>query len=159
MRSCAGELERETASILSPLGIDDSISRRIAGALLAVEATLPPPAAPPSIWRQCLNTVARRPKFTSFSRSDDEERRSLLNKTDEVEDADKGLTAFILKFGEGLEEVSDGRLFISAFTIGAAYFLGGLVPLLPYFLVESAQTGLFWSIGITTIVLLLFGAL
>ncbi|KAI5475956.1 hypothetical protein MNV49_000563 [Pseudohyphozyma bogoriensis] len=154
LRSCSGELERETASILSPLGVDDSLSRRIAGALLQVEATLPPPTAPPSIFKQCLNKIARRPKFSSFG--DDEERRALLAKAEEEEE-DKGLTAFLLKFGEGLEEVSDVRLFVSAVTIGGSYFVGGLVPLLPYFFIESAQTALYVSIAITTVVLLLFG--
>jgi hypothetical protein len=119
-RSCAGELERETAAILKPLGVEDALSRRVAGSLLAVEATLPPPSEPLSIFRQCLNMIARRPKFTG-----DEERRALLPKVtaakgDEEEEEDKGLTAFLLKFGEGLEEVSDARLFVSAFTIGAS---------------------------------------
>ena len=133
LRSCAGELERETAAVLyddplndpdeslrqylkrsSPLGIDDSLSRRVAGALLAVEATLPIPSPPPSMFRQCLTKIARRPKF---SNSRDEEASALLPPSEED---DRGLTAFLLKFGEGLEEVSDSRLFISAFTIGAA---------------------------------------
>lgn len=35
--------------------------------------------------------------------------------------------------------------------------LGGLVPLLPYFLVETALEGLYYSIAITTVVLLAFG--
>lgn len=39
-----------------------------------------------------------------------------------------------------------------------ADFLGGLVPLMPYFFIESARQALYWSIGITTIVLLVFGA-
>jgi VIT1/CCC1 family predicted Fe2+/Mn2+ transporter len=37
-------------------------------------------------------------------------------------------------------------------------FIGGLVPLLPYFFLALARTALLWSIGITTIVLLVFGA-
>ncbi|KWU45755.1 DUF125-domain-containing protein [Rhodotorula sp. JG-1b] len=130
MRSCAGEMEREVNAILSPLGVESSLSRRVAGALLSVEATLPPPQEPPSIFRQCLN-------------ADDED--------------EKGLTAFLLKFGEGLEETTDARLFISAITIGVSYFLGGLVPLLPYFFFDLALTALWWSIGITTFVLLVFG--
>lgn len=88
----------------------------------------------------------------------------------------QGLTAFLLKHGEGLEEVSDARLFISAFTIGASCtflprfslsdmltdpttdFIGGTIPLIPYFIFPTAREALYWSIGITTIVLLLFGA-
>lgn len=130
-------MEREVNAILSPLGVDAALSRRVAGALLSVEATLPPPAAPPSILRQCLNVVARRPRFSSADSASDPERRRLLptssaasSKGDDEDEDDKGLTAFLLKFGEGLEETTDARLFISAFTIGISYLLGGLVPLL-----------------------------
>lgn len=49
------------------------------------------------------------------------------------------------------------RLYISAFTIGMSYFLGGLCPLLPYFFVSSVNTGLIWSSGLTLLILLLFG--
>ncbi|KAK4701612.1 vacuolar iron transporter family protein, partial [Phenoliferia sp. Uapishka_3] len=157
LRSCAGELERETAAILSPLGIEDSLSRRVAGALLSIEATLPIPQPPPSIFRQCLQSIARRPRFSGTGGGDEERTALLSPKGEDGEEDEKGLTAFLLKFGEGLEEVSDSRLFISAFTIGAAYFLGGLVPLLPYFMIESARTALYVSIAITTVVLLLFG--
>ncbi|ORY80749.1 membrane fraction protein [Leucosporidium creatinivorum] len=138
-RSCAGEMEREVSAILSPLGVDDTISRR------------------------ALNAIARRPKFSGMGGGRDEERTSLLRgaileSANGEDDDEKGLTAFLLKFGEGMEETTDSRLFISAITIGLAYFLGGLVPLMPYFFIESARQALYWSIGITTIVLLVFGA-
>ena len=124
-RSCAGEMEREVNAILSPLGVDDSLSRRVAGALLSVEATLPCPAPHPSIFRKCLNVIARRPKFSGLGGGADEERTSLLRgaiqeSANGEEDDEKGLTAFLLKFGEGLEETTDARLFISAVTIGVA---------------------------------------
>ena len=50
-----------------------------------------------------------------------------------------GLTAFLLKFGEGLEEVTTRRMYVSAFTIGMGYLLGGLIPLLPYFFCKSSH--------------------
>ncbi len=68
-----------------------------------------------------------------------------------------GLTAFLLKFGEGLEEIPTRRLFTSAFTIGLGYLIGGLIPLLPYFFTPYAREGLFWSCILTGIVLLIFG--
>ncbi|EAL22188.1 hypothetical protein CNBC3260 [Cryptococcus deneoformans B-3501A] len=47
-----------------------------------------------------------------------------------------GMTVFLLKFGEGMEEVPVSRLYISALTIGLSYFIGsvggGLIPLIPY---------------------------
>jgi len=158
-------MEREVNAILSPLGVEDALSRRVAGALLQVEASLGEPQAPPSLTQQILNAVGRRPRFSNLSpsQSSDPERASLLpRKTpssepkDEDED-EKGLTAFLLRFGEGLEETTDSRLFISAITIGLSYFLGGLVPLLPYFFIPTAGEGLVWSAAITAVVLLVFG--
>jgi hypothetical protein len=170
LRSCSGEMEREVAAVLSPLGLDNSLSRRVAGALLSVESTLPPPRPTPSIMSKILKKIARGPKRMSSPG----ELETLLNLNHTGSDT-QGLTAFLLKHGEGLEEVSDARLFISAFTIGAsctspsplslpdtdessADFIGGTIPLIPYFIFPTAREALYWSIGITTIVLLLFGA-
>lgn len=57
------------------------------------------------------------------------------------------------------EEIPDKRLYISAFTIGMGYLVGGLVPLLPYFFIARAQIALIYSCLITGIVLLIFGAI
>ena len=72
--------------------------------------------------------IRRDPKFSS-----DSERQPLIKQQTEEEE-DKGLTAFLLKFGEGLEETTDSRLWISALTIGASYFFAGLIPLVSPFL-------------------------
>ncbi|KAH9026787.1 DUF125-domain-containing protein [Lactarius hengduanensis] len=69
-----------------------------------------------------------------------------------------GITEFLLKFGEGLEEVPTRRLYVSAFTIGMGYLLGGIIPLLPYFFIPKAHTALMYSSILTGIVLLIFGA-
>jgi VIT1/CCC1 family predicted Fe2+/Mn2+ transporter len=97
-----------------------------------------------------LQTLARQPRTIS----DDTESASKLKFSDDV-----GLTAFLLRFGEGLEEVPNSRLFISAFTIGGAYFVGGLIPLIPYMIVKDVKHGLFWSVIVTAIVLVIFGIL
>jgi len=47
----------------------------------------------------------------------------------ETGDQSKGLTSFILKFGQGVETVSTWRLYLSALTIGMSYFIGGLIPM------------------------------
>src|ERR1700761_6121979 len=57
------------------------------------------------------------------------------------------------------EEVPTKRLYISAFTIGMGYLLGGLIPLLPYFFIDKAQVALIYSCIVTGIVLLIFGAI
>lgn len=41
---------------------------------------------------------------------------------------------FIIRYGRGLDEPAENRELISAVTIGGGYLLGGLVPLVPYFL-------------------------
>jgi VIT1/CCC1 family predicted Fe2+/Mn2+ transporter len=57
-----------------------------------------------------------------------------------------------------VEEVPPSRLYISALTIGSSYFIGGLIPLIPYMANVTAQTGLIISSCITGVVLLIFGA-
>ncbi|THU86911.1 hypothetical protein K435DRAFT_822042 [Dendrothele bispora CBS 962.96] len=64
-----------------------------------------------------------------------EEEATPESKTNDVETGllrwskDVGLAAFLLKFGQGMEEVPTRRLYISAFTIGMGYLIGGLIPL------------------------------
>ena len=57
------------------------------------------------------------------------------------------------------EDVPTRRLYISAFTIGMGYLLGGIVPLLPYFFIHTAHVALIWSCVLTGIVLLIFGVI
>jgi len=36
-------------------------------------------------------------------------------------------------------------MYVSAFTIGMGYLIGGLVPLMPYFFIDQATTALVYS--------------
>ncbi|KAI6021397.1 VIT family-domain-containing protein [Pisolithus microcarpus] len=83
----------------------------------------------------------------------DEERPQLRWKND------VGLTAFLLKFGEGLKEVPTRRLYLSAITIGLGYLVGGIIPLIPYFFISRAHIALLYSCILTGVVLLVFGAI
>lgn len=51
------------------------------------------------------------------------------------------------------------RAYKTAFTLAISYFLGGLIPLIPYLIVPRNQvlTALWWSIGVMGITLLVFG--
>lgn len=69
----------------------------------------------------------------------------------------KNLIDFVIRFGKGLEEPAEGREFTSALTIGLAYFLGGFVPLLPYFFCSVVKTGLITSVIVMLITLFIFG--
>jgi len=66
---------------------------------------------------------------------------------------------FMMRFELGLEEPKPGRALSSAGTIAAAYVVGGLVPLSPYFLASSAHRALTFSIAVTLIALAIFGYL
>lgn len=51
------------------------------------------------------------------------------------------------------------RPYLSALTLGISYFIGGFIPLIPYFIVarDNVLAGLWWSIGLMGVVLLIFG--
>jgi len=63
----------------------------------------------------------------------------------------------MMKYELGLEEPDPRQAFKSAFTIAAAYAVGGLIPLSAYFLTATPPQGLLWSGVITLVCLLAFG--
>ena len=63
----------------------------------------------------------------------------------------------MMRFELELSPPPSGRLYVSALTIGTSYFLGGLLPLIPYFFTATTMDGLIWSCVFTGIVLVLFG--
>jgi vacuolar iron transporter family protein len=85
LRSCAGEMEREVHAVLGPLGLEESLSRRVADALLKVEE----------------DSEGAGDAASSSSNTDEAGLRW---------SKDVGISAFLLKFGEGLEEVPDRRM-------------------------------------------------
>ncbi|KAG1178300.1 hypothetical protein G6F70_000145 [Rhizopus microsporus] len=64
---------------------------------------------------------------------------------------------FMMKFELNLEMPDPHRSWISALTIGFSYFIGGLIPLIPYFFIDDATIGLYASIAVTSLTLLIFG--
>lgn len=76
---------------------------------------------------------------------------------DELEKKPKQMVDFIIRFGKGLEEPADNRQLTSALTIGLSYFLGGFIPLVPYFFVNIVQTGLIISCIVMAVTLFIFG--
>ncbi len=65
---------------------------------------------------------------------------------------------FMMRFELGLEQPEPGRALRSALTIGGAYVVGGLVPLLPYMLVSQLSRALPLSVICTLVALGVFGA-
>src|SRR4051794_27220250 len=64
---------------------------------------------------------------------------------------------FMMDFELKLEKPNVSRAWISAATMGAAYFIGGLIPMVPYFAITNVTHALFVSIGIIIVILLIFG--
>ncbi|KAK9466592.1 VIT family-domain-containing protein [Lipomyces arxii] len=75
----------------------------------------------------------------------------------DLEKSPEEMVTFIMRFARGMDEPPIGREFISAATIGGAYFLGGFVPLFPYFFVNTVNLGLILSSIIMAITLFAFG--
>lgn len=67
------------------------------------------------------------------------------------------LCDFVMQFQHGLEEPAASRAFTSAITIAMAYFIGGLLPLIPYFFVNTVYAGLKLSVIVMVFALFTFG--
>lgn len=120
LRSCSGEMEREVHSILGPLGVKETLSRLVAEDLRGVEDQLYIGGA--ADYGSATEGVMRAREGSGSSSGKKEkrgwfgwkkvtgaeERESLLEQAGEGEkgDEDMGLTAFLLKFGEGMGELS-----------------------------------------------------
>lgn len=64
----------------------------------------------------------------------------------------------MMRFELGLERPDPQRAITSALTIGTAYAIGGLVPLVPYMMTRDVGTALAISVATTGVALLVFGA-
>ncbi|KAK5259453.1 Protein ccc1 [Exophiala xenobiotica] len=64
---------------------------------------------------------------------------------------------FLMRFQQGTPEPGSSRAVICALTIATGYFLGGFVPLLPYFFASNVTEGLIWSISVMILALFMFG--
>jgi len=69
----------------------------------------------------------------------------------------KDFAEFMMRFELGLEKPEPKRALKSGATIGGAYIIGGLIPLMPYILLAEAHDALKWSVGITVVALFVFG--
>lgn len=69
------------------------------------------------------------------------------------------LLAFLMDFHHKESFPTLSRAYKTAATLAISYFFGGLIPLIPYFVVARTEvmTALWWSIGVMGITLLVFG--
>ena len=70
------------------------------------------------------------------------------------------MTRSLMRFHHSMPEETFGpkRAYLSALTISLGYFLGGFVPLLPYFFFSTIRSAFLVSVVIMIIVLFVFGA-
>lgn len=92
--------------------------------------------------------------FRQYGLSDEDARRATAGLTADR----KRWIDFMMRFELGLEEPDRQRAPISALTIGGSYVIGGLVPLLPYMLVQDSRPALYVSSLVTLLALFIFGA-
>jgi vacuolar iron transporter family protein len=76
-----------------------------------------------------------------------------------LESSPDRLLSFLMTFHHQETVPTLSRAYKTAITLAVSYFLGGLIPLIPYFIVAKTQvlTALWWSIGVMGITLLVFG--
>lgn len=69
------------------------------------------------------------------------------------------LLPFLMQFHHNMPEAAPSRAIVCAMTIAGGYFLGGFIPLLPYFLVPRSEVlmALYYSLGVMVIALFAFG--
>lgn len=77
--------------------------------------------------------------------------------SEELSQNKKAWVDFMMKFELGMEMPHPQRAKKSAFNIGMAYIVGGMVPLLGYFVTDTPQNGLLISAAITLVFLFVFG--
>ncbi|MBS1921413.1 MAG: VIT1/CCC1 transporter family protein [Bacteroidetes bacterium] len=82
----------------------------------------------------------------------------LQNKaTEEISKDEKNWVDFMMKYELGLDKPDPKRATKSALNIGISYIIGGLVPLSPYFIVDTPIQGLKISVIVTLLCLFVFG--
>ena len=64
---------------------------------------------------------------------------------------------FMMRYELDLAAPDPKRIVLSPLTIGGAYAAGGIIPLLPYFLVNTVHQALPWSVAATVAALFAFG--
>ena len=69
------------------------------------------------------------------------------------------LVEFLMRFHHEIPKPAYHRAYVSALTIAAGYFFGGILPLLPYFFVEidDVESAFWWSVAVMIVALFAFG--
>ncbi|KAF1968031.1 DUF125-domain-containing protein [Bimuria novae-zelandiae CBS 107.79] len=76
-----------------------------------------------------------------------------------IDGSEERLTKFLMRFEHSAPEPPSNRALVCALTIAMGYFVGGFIPLLPYFFVsgDDVKQGLLWSACVMVVTLFTFG--
>ncbi len=80
-----------------------------------------------------------------------------IKATEEIATDKKQWVDFMMKFELGLDKPDPRRATKSALNIGVSYIAGGIIPLSPYFFIDSSREALQFSIVATLLCLFIFG--
>ncbi|PLN85326.1 Ccc1 family [Aspergillus taichungensis] len=64
---------------------------------------------------------------------------------------------FLIDFHHKEARPDCNQAWISAITLAVGYFVGGFIPLIPYFIADAVIVALYWSIAVMGVTLLAFG--
>lgn len=67
------------------------------------------------------------------------------------------LLEFLITFHHKESQPDCNQAWISAITLAICYFVGGFIPLIPYFIFNQVLVALYYSIGVMAVTLLAFG--
>lgn len=67
------------------------------------------------------------------------------------------LRDFLLTFHHQETEPSCNQAYMSAVTLALGYFIGGFIPLIPYFIVSQVLVAFYYSIAVMAVTLFVFG--
>lgn len=78
---------------------------------------------------------------------------------EKLQSSPDALLSFLMSFHHQEALPTLRRAYKTAFTLALSYFLGGLIPLIPYLIVPRNQVmkALWWSVGVMGITLMVFG--
>jgi len=91
--------------------------------------------------------------FQSYGLSED----IISNICDSLGGSPDRLSDFLMAFHHKQSKQPGNRAYISAITLALGYFIGGFIPLIPYFCVSQVIVAFYASAGVMAITLLVFG--
>ncbi|KAK2742710.1 hypothetical protein FQN57_005165 [Myotisia sp. PD_48] len=82
---------------------------------------------------------------------------SVTQMSEVLHNSPQQLLDFLVTFHHNQSPPGCNQAFVSAITLGLGYFIGGFIPLIPYFIAKEVMIALYYSIGVMAITLLAFG--